>query len=148
VTVPLDPDCVEGNTVKASPLILSLCAALFALSGCSSPCESVCSSFNDCEITQRANDVDCATFCSRVEQFEETAAATGADTCEKEFDAYISCWETNIGDICNAESKKCDAPLTAWTDCMAKFCAVEKNATDQACVPQDEGPALPALVGF
>ncbi|UQA59815.1 hypothetical protein [Polyangium aurulentum] len=134
--------------MKASSLIVSLCAALFALSGCSSPCESVCSSFNDCSLAERDHDVDCATFCAREQQFEETAAAKGADTCEKEFDAYISCWESNIGDICNAESTKCDASVTAWVDCMAKFCAVEANASDHACVVQDEGPALPALVGL
>jgi hypothetical protein len=138
----------KRNTVKASTLILSLCAALSVLSGCSSPCESVCSSFNSCTITERSNKVDCTTFCEREQQFEETAAERGADTCKKEFDAHISCWETNIGDICNDESKKCEASATAWTDCMAKFCAVDANANDQACVPQDEGPARPALRGF
>jgi len=134
--------------VKASPLILSLCAALFVLSGCSSPCESVCSSFNDCSLTERDHKVDCATFCDREQQFEETAAEKGADTCKKEFDAHIACWESNIGEICDAENTKCEASATAWVDCMAKFCAVDANATDQACVVQDEGPALPALSGF
>ena len=134
--------------MKASHLILSLCAALFALSGCSSPCEGVCSSFNDCTVAERDHKVDCATFCDREQQFEESAAAAGADTCKTQFDAHIACWETNEGDICNAESTACEASATAWTDCMATFCAVEANAEDQGCVPQDEGPALPALYGF
>lgn len=134
--------------MKASPLILSLCAALFVLSGCSTPCESVCSSYNSCTVAQRDHKVDCATFCGREQQFEETAARARVDTCKKAFDAHLACWETNLGDICNAESTKCEASATAWTDCVAKFCAVEANASDQACVPQDEGPALPALRGF
>jgi hypothetical protein len=145
--------------VKASPLTLSLCAALFALSGCSTPCESVCSSFNSCTVEQRDHKVDCATFCAREQQFEESAAKTDADTCKTEFDAHIACWETNIGAICDAESTKCEASATAWIDCMKKFCAVKANANDQACVPQDECPelpdvpqdecpALPALSGF
>jgi hypothetical protein len=134
--------------VNASSLILSLCAALFVLSGCSTPCESVCSSFNECTIAERDHEVDCATFCDREQQFEEHAAKIGADTCKTEFDAHIACWETNIGQICDAESAVCEASATAWTDCMAKFCAVPANADDQACVPQDEGPALPALSGF
>jgi hypothetical protein len=134
--------------VKASPLILSLCAALVALSGCSTPCESVCSSFNSCTVAERDHKVDCATFCDREQQFEESAAKTRADTCKKQFDAHLSCWETNVGAICDAENTKCEMSATAWTDCMAKFCAVEANAKNQACVPQDEGPALPALTGF
>jgi hypothetical protein len=134
--------------VKASALILSLCAALFGLSGCSSPCESVCASFNDCDIKQRANDVDCATYCDREQQFEETAEEAGADTCQAEFDAHIACWESNIDNICDAEDTKCAPSATAWTACVAKFCAVAGNEDDQACVPQDEGPALPALTGF
>jgi hypothetical protein len=137
------------HTVNASRLILSLSAALlFAVSGCSTPCETVCSTFNDCPLNKRDHDVDCTTFCGREQQFEETAAKAGVDTCKKQFDAYISCWETNSADICDAKNTKCDATLTAWTDCMATFCAVAANATDQACVPQDEGPALPALEGF
>jgi len=134
--------------VKAASLILSMCAVLFALSGCSSPCEGVCSSFNKCDLMQRDHDVDCATYCDRVDQFEEKAAETGADTCEALFDAHISCWETNEAAICNAESTVCAESATAWVDCVAKFCAVEANANDQACVVQEEGPALPALTGF
>lgn len=134
--------------MNASPLILSLCAALFALSGCSTPCENVCSSYNACTITQRDHKVDCATFCGREQQFEESAAEAGADTCKTEFDAHIACWETNIGQICDAKSTTCEASATAWTDCVAKFCAVPANADDQACDPQDEGPPLPALSGF
>jgi hypothetical protein len=134
--------------VKASSLILSLCAALVLLSGCSTPCEGVCSSYNSCSLTQRDHKVDCATFCDREQQFEKTAATVKADTCKKEFDAHISCWQTNIGNICDAKSTKCEMSATAWTDCMAKFCAVETNADDQACVTQEEGPALPALSGF
>jgi hypothetical protein len=121
---------------------------MVALAGCSSPCESVCSSFNDCSLTERDHDVDCATYCDREQQFEEKAAEVGADTCKKEFDAHISCWEANIGDICNAEKEACEASAAAWVDCVARFCAVETNATDQACVPQDEGPAEPAMTGF
>lgn len=134
--------------MKASSLIVSLCAALLALSGCSSPCESVCASYNECTVAERDHKVDCATFCDREQQFEETAAAQGADTCQKEFEAHISCWEENIADICNAKNTQCAASATAWTDCMAKFCAVPANTNDQACVPQDEGPALPALSGL
>jgi len=139
---------IKGTKVKASRLILSLCAALLALSGCSTPCESVCSSFNDCTVKQRDHKVDCATFCSREQQFEATAQKTGADTCKKQFDAHIECWQKNIGDICDAENMKCAASATAWSDCMAKFCAVEANATDQACVPADDGGGAPALSGF
>ena len=134
--------------MKASALTLSLCAALSVLSGCSTPCEHVCSSFNACSVEERDHKVDCPSFCEREQEFEESAQKTGADTCKKEFDAHLSCWETNIGAICDAESTKCEASATAWTDCMAKFCAVEANAMDQACAPQDEGPALPALSGF
>jgi hypothetical protein len=143
---PLGP--FKRTTVKASPLIFSLCAALFGLSGCSTPCESVCSEFNGCTLVERDHQVDCGTFCEREQQFEETAAEVGADTCKAEFDAHIACWEGNIENICDAENTTCEASATAWTDCMAKFCAVEANADDQACVPQDEGPALPALTGF
>ena len=134
--------------MKASSLILSLCAALFILPGCSSPCEDVCSSFNECSLTERDHKVDCGTYCDRVEQFEETAAGAGADACAAQFDAHITCWESNMADICNAESTVCEASATAWVDCVAKFCAVEANANDQACVPQDEGPALPSMTGF
>lgn len=134
--------------MNASPLILSLCAALVAVSGCSTPCESVCSSFNDCSLTERDHDVDCATYCGREQQLEESAAEAGADTCKAEFDAHIGCWETNIDAICDAESKACEASATAWTDCVGKFCAAGANADDQACVPQDDGPALPAMSGF
>jgi hypothetical protein len=147
-----------------------LCAALFALSGCSSPCEDVCSSFNACALTERDHQVDCGTFCDREQQFEESAAeaaskpidetgktkeeinaekeARAAGTCKTQFDAHIACWEANEADICNAESTVCEASATAWTDCVAKFCKVEANAEDQACVPQEEGPALPAMTGF
>lgn len=147
---------IERHTVNASRLILSLSAALFlAISGCSTPCESVCSSFNDCPIDKISHDVDCSTFCGRVEQFQQTAASSKADTCQTEFDAYISCWEKNIADICNAENTQCEEPRTAWTGCMAKFCAVPANFNDQACVVQEDDPAtpevepaLPALEGF
>jgi hypothetical protein len=132
--------------VKASALILSLCAALVVLSGCSTPCGSVCASYNSCTIEQRDHKVDCATFCGREQQLEESAAKTGADTCKKEFDAHISCWQTNIRDICDAENTKCEASATAWTDCVDKFC--DANASDQACVPQNDGGAEPALSGF
>ncbi len=134
--------------VKASSLIFLFCAALLTLTGCSTPCESVCSSFNECTVAERDHQVDCPTFCDREQDFEETASKQGADTCKAEFDAHISCWEGNIAQICNAEDTKCEASATAWTDCMAKFCAVEANAEDPNCVPQDEGPALPALAGF
>lgn len=137
--------------MKASRLILSMLAPLvLVLSGCSTPCESVCATFNECPLDKRDHDVDCATFCSREEQFEETATAQSLDTCNKEFTAYISCWETNSANICDSANTSCDASLKAWTDCMAKFCAVEKNFNDQACVaPAEEGmPATPALAGF
>lgn len=134
--------------MKASSLMFLMGAALFALSGCSTPCESVCADFNDCEISERDHDVDCPTYCDREQQFEDTASKAGADTCKTQFDAYISCWESNVANICDAENTQCDATLTAWTDCVATFCAIEANANDQACVPQDEGPALPALGGF
>ena len=135
--------------MKVSRLIFALSTALFsAASGCSTPCESVCSSLNDCALDKRAYDMDCANFCGRVEQFQEKATDTGADTCQTQFDAYTSCWETNIADVCDAENTACESSRTAWTDCMAKFCAIEANATDQACVAQEEGPALPALDGF
>ena len=136
------------NTVNAACFILALCASLVVLAGCSTPCESVCASFNECSISERDHDVDCGTFCGRVDQFQETATQTGADACVAEFDAYIGCWETNLSDICNAENTACDASVQAWIDCMAKFCAVEANTHDQACVPQSEGPAVPALRGF
>jgi len=103
-------------------LILSLCAALIVLSGCSTLCESVCSEYNACTVDQRADDVDCATFCGRVKQFEESASKAGAETCKTQFDAHISCWETNIKDICNAESMVCIVLKTAWEGCMEKFC--------------------------
>jgi hypothetical protein len=125
-----------------------VCVALIGLVGCSTPCESVCASFNDCPIDKRNHDVDCPTYCDREQQFEETAAKTGADTCKTQFDAYISCWDSNIGDICNAESTKCDESEKAWVACVGKFCAVDANATDPACVPQDMPPALPAMAGF
>ena len=135
--------------MKASCLILSLFATLVpVLSGCSSPCESTCATFNECPLDKRDHDVDCPTFCSREEQFEEAAASQSLDTCNKEFTSYISCWETNSAEICDAANTKCDASLTAWTECMKKFCAVEKNFTDQGCVAQEMGPALPALAGF
>lgn len=143
--------------MNTSRLILSLSAALsLFVVGCSSPCESVCSSFNECALDQRDHDVDCPTYCGRVEQFQEKAASSSADTCQTEFDAYISCWETNIADICNAENTKCDESLAAWTGCVAKFCAIEANATDQACAPlgddpdtpEVEPPGVPALEGF
>jgi hypothetical protein len=183
--------------VKASPLILSLCAALVALAGCKTPCESVCSEFNDCSIAARDHKVDCRTYCEREEQFEEKAEETGADACATQFDEHISCWESNIDGICNAENTACEASATAWTDCVAKFCGEPKELTepqqcqmcldtacckksgdfqeqcaacpmdadpvtctkmscgltfvndnDPACVPQEEGPPLPALTGF
>lgn len=134
--------------MKARALILSLCPALFFLSGCSTPCESVCASYDSCDITQRDHKVDCGTFCGREQQLEQTAAKSGADTCKKEFDAHITCWEQNIGDICDAKNMKCAATATAWTTCMAKFCAIEANAHDQACVPKGDAGAAPALSGF
>lgn len=133
--------------MKASSLILSVCAALSVLSGCSTPCESVCASYNSCTIAQRDSKVDCATFCDREQQFEQTAAKTRADTCKKEFDAHISCWQTNIGDICDAKNTKCEESSAAWTDCMKKFCAVPENVDDQACV-LDKDAGAPALSGF
>lgn len=142
--------------MKTKALIVSLCAVLFGVAGCSSPCESACSSFNECELSKRDHDVDCSTFCAREQQFEEDAAAAGGDTCKTQFDAYISCWDSNVDKICDAEAKTCDESLTAWIDCMGKFCAVEANVKNPACVPQDpdeEGNppdplALPALAGF
>lgn len=140
--------------MNASRLILSLSTALsLFVIGCSSPCESVCASFNECELDERDHDVDCATYCGRVEQFQEKAASSGADTCQTEFDAYVSCWETNIADICDAENTKCDASLTAWTGCVDKFCAIEANATDQACVvvgddPDTEEPEPAGVTAF
>jgi hypothetical protein len=144
----LNPCPSERNPVKASSLILWLCVVFVGLVGCSTPCEDVCSTFNECTLAERGHKVDCSTYCEREQLFEEKAASVNADTCKTQFDAYISCWDTNSADICNAENTSCDASLTAWTDCVAKFCAVEANATDPACVPQDEGPALPALGGF
>jgi hypothetical protein len=137
--------------VKASSLILSVCAVLVGLSGCSTPCEGVCASYNSCTIKQRVYEIDCATYCDREQQFEKTAAKARANTCKKEFDAHISCWQTNIKNICDAENTKCEASATAWTDCVAKFCNDPANADDQACVRQnvDGGPpAVPALSGF
>ena len=134
--------------MKASPLILSLCAAV--LSGCSTPCEGVCSSFNSCTVAERDHKVDCATFCGREQQFEQTAEKAGADTCKKEFDAHITCWQNNIANICDAENTKCEMSAQAWVDCVAKFCAVPANFTNPACVAPDDpdAGATPALSGF
>lgn len=134
--------------MRASSLILWWCALLIVLSGCSTPCEDVCSSFNDCTVQQRDHKVDCATYCGREQQFEESAENAGMDDCSAQFDAHMACWEANIGAICDAASAVCQASADAWLECVAKFCAAEENANDQACVPQDEGPALPALTGF
>ena len=146
----------ERKPVKAKILMISLCAISLFASGCSSPCESACASFNDCELSQRDHDVDCSSFCAREEQFEEDASASGGDSCATQFDAYISCWDSNVDKICDKESTSCDESLTAWTDCMGKFCAVEANVKNHACVPQDPDDmgnppdplALPALAGF
>ncbi len=129
-------------------LILTLASGLLLLSGCSTRCEAVCAEANTCTLAQREHRVDCYNFCFNVSQFEQRAKAAGADACATEFDAHLTCWQTNKAQLCTPKSEVCLQSSTAWTDCLAKFCADEANIKDPACVDYGEDGVYPSFSGF
>lgn len=122
------------------------------LGGCgpedgSDQCNAVCAKFNECPMTERDHNVDCASFCREEAAFEVRAEVQGQSTCNTEFNAYLTCMDGS--EICDAEAETCVEALDTWQACVQKFCNEPDNiATDPACLPDGEGSATPALYGF
>jgi hypothetical protein len=112
------------------------------VTGCSSKCESVCSEANACGLKARPTDVDCPAFCSDVDAFNERAKKAGRESCEAQFQAHLSCWETSTAQLCAEGFTGCEESGAAWTGCMAAHCeaVAEEGGTDPNCF--DEDPAL------
>jgi hypothetical protein len=118
--------------------------ALLMLASCSEPCVSVCERYNSCTVADHDHIFDCPNFCGNVREHEKAA---GADSCKAEFETHLSCWQTNLADICNPDSTVCVASGTAWIDCLTTFCAKEENASSKACQAGDPTP-VPSFVPF
>ncbi len=121
--------------MRAVLLTAGLVAVMGLITGCSSKCESVCSNANSCDLSQRAVDVDCPSFCSDVDAFDARVKAAGQDSCDSQFQAHLDCWEKNSGQICSTDFDGCKDSGQAWTDCMKTYCAAVAAAkqTDPNC---------------
>lgn len=53
----------------------------------------------------------------------------GVGSCSAEYDAHLSCWMENLGEIC-AGSIPCAESGAAWTECMTSFCAANAEAVE------------------
>ena len=121
--------------MRAVLLTAGLLAVMGLITGCSSKCESVCSNYNSCDISQRPTDVDCPSFCSDVDAFNSRAKAAGQESCDAQFQAHLDCWDKNSKQICSADFEGCNDANQAWVDCMTTYCAAVASAkqTDPNC---------------
>ncbi len=136
-------------------LSAGLAAMMTFITGCSSKCEAVCSEANACDLTVRATDVDCPSFCSDVESFNERAVQAEQESCDTQFQAHLDCWEQNSSQMCTKEFEGCQETGAAWTACMDAYCdsvAAKEGGVDPNCFIDREDPeaptAEPALYPF
>jgi hypothetical protein len=127
-------------------IVLLMASAVAIAVGCSrrgsSACYEVCERANQCVLKDRSVDIECDYYCPAVEDMQDRMAQAGFDTCETQFNDHMSCWQTNLGQICNtAEFTECTAgagtPGAAWTACMQTYCndAFEREIASTALEP-------------
>ncbi len=122
---------LEGFSVRAVLWAASLLAVMGLITGCSSKCEAVCSEANACAVNERAVDVDCPEYCADVDNFNARAVKAGAQSCDAQFQAHLSCWETNSKSICDATYKGCEEAQTAFAECMTTYCEAVAAAQEE-----------------
>ena len=118
-------------------VLLSVSTLLLLATGCVSSgypeCDSVCESYNACGWDVRFTDIMCPDYCGEVLNVGKRAAAAGQSSCKAEFDAHLSCWNSNKAQICDAEFTDCQDEADTWTECINAYCASEAGATDTVC---------------
>lgn len=133
---------LEGFSVRAVLWTAGLLAVMGLVTGCSSKCEAVCSEANACAVNERPVDVDCPEYCADVEEFNARAVKAGRESCDKQFEAHLSCWEKNSAKICDKAFEGCKEAAEAWTACMTPYCVAisAEEGTDPSC--DGEEPTL------
>jgi hypothetical protein len=127
--------------VKAA-ILTAMTALALVMAGCSDECHSICEKYNGCSVSQRATDIECTPYCSDVLSLQRRAVAAEFEDCSEKWQAHLSCWEANIGKICDAQFADCSDEAKAWVDCMKPYCASlpAQNKSDPNCTAT--GPAL------
>jgi hypothetical protein len=103
-------------------LMSALFGVLFLISGCATQCESVAAAYNSCELSERSVQVDTENFCGLVDAFNARAASGGAADCTQKWTAHLTCWQTNLAEICDNGFDGCDQSANDWQDCMIAYC--------------------------
>ncbi len=133
--------------MKSSFLTLFIAAVTVVGSvGCASKCESVCGEVNTCTVAEREFQMDCTNYCLNVESFEQRAAEVGADNCSAQFEEFLTCWQNNKANICDATYEGCVAAGEAWTECLTVYCAAH-GVGDHAC-DETQDYLVPAYAPF
>lgn len=129
-------------------LTSALFGALFLISGCATQCESICASFNQCNVAHRAVQVDCANYCGNVDALNARAAKANVGGCDAKWKDHLACWQKNVAKkvtdpndstkqvaaICDTTFADCDDTAIAWSDCVDAYCAgLSSTAYDPEC---------------
>jgi hypothetical protein len=121
-------------------LTSALFGALFLVSGCATQCESVCTPYTACKLSERSFSVDCANFCGMVDAFDKRATQAGVTGCDQKWTAHLQCWQKNLKSICDNTVTDCDQTASDWSDCVNQYCAgLTADQYDPEC---DSGEAL------
>src|SRR5262249_17750627 len=112
---------VGGEKLKLV-LTSALLGAFFLISGCSTQCESVAAAFDTCSVKERSFAVDGANFCGLIDAFNGRASRAGITGCDAKWTAHLTCWQQNVGKICDNTFDGCDQTATDWNDCVTAFC--------------------------
>ena len=123
-----------GVIVKAV-LVITITSSLALLLGCSpggsAACHKVCERYNQCGVADRSVDVECKHFCPEVDEFNDRMEDRGFGSCRDPYNAHLSCWEANIGEICNSDFADCADSGDAWVACMEDYCNAVVLGVDQ-----------------
>jgi hypothetical protein len=84
-------------------------------------------------LTERPVDYDCVEYCGSFEALNKRIVASGATSCDQEFQAHLRCRESNTKEACS--TTVCKETADAWTACMRTYCAAVRAAgsTDPNC---------------
>ena len=108
--------------MRAVVLTAGLISVMGLITGCSTQCDAVCSSANECTVDQRPVDVDCPEYCADVEDFNARAVAAGQPSCETQFQTHLDCWESNTAKVCDKNFEGCAESGDAFDRLHGAYC--------------------------
>ena len=93
-------------------------AVFFVVSACAgTQCEQVCAAYNDCDLSQRALDLDCVEYCHNIDDLSTRSS------CTSQWQAHLGCWQGQISSICDNTNTACDQSGIDWSSCIDNYCA-------------------------